>query len=515
MTIAVAESHDLHTAAEVSPVLSLKSLSKNYGSHRALKSIDMELFAGEVVVLFGENGAGKSTLISLIAGALAPTTGTIKIDGEEVEFSSVAHARVKGVRAVFQEFSLIPHLTVADNITLGEELLTSFGLLDKAAMRKKAAELIKQLGFDLDENQKLCDLSRGKQQMVEICKAALQSPRVLILDEPTASLSEHDTQALFRLIKEMTAAGTAIIYITHRMHEIHEIGDRVVVLRDGELITTVPATTPSEELITFMTGRSSVSDIYPELVEELGEKRLCVTELSNLEGSVNDVSFNVRAGEIVGLAGLVGCGKSEVGQTIYSLLKRKSGKVFIDGVPSDFKHPADAIKAGLWYSPPDRARDGLALVQPACDNMIVSTFSFGKKTGYIRNRQDEKELISYLSDRVEFPTIRANENVSSFSGGNQQKVLLAKSLAQDIEIFIFDEPTVGVDVGTRQVIYEYLNSLSRSGAAILLISSDLPELIGLSHRILVMRDSSIVSEFNRGEYDQKAILEQFFGNEDK
>ncbi|CAM5492295.1 sugar ABC transporter ATP-binding protein [Eoetvoesiella caeni] len=494
----------------VGPLLKLRGLGKRYGTHHALRGVNLDLMPGQVHVLFGENGAGKSTLISMLAGANQPSDGHIEIMDERVELASVSRARALGIRAVFQEFSLIPHLTVADNIALGEEPVDKLGFLAKSRMRDRAARLIAELGFDLDPRALVADLSRGKQQMVEICKAVGQAPRLLILDEPTASLSEHDTRALFMLVRRLKAQGTAIVYITHRMHEIPEIGDTVTVLRDGGQVATVLADTSDNALIELMTGRT-VSDIYPALAApRMSRPRLVLRNVASACGGVADASLEVRAGEIVGLAGLVGCGKSELGQAVFGAGKLSAGEVLLDGRAVSFRHPADAIERGLWYSPPDRKRDGLALMRSAFDNIGLSSLMFGRNSGALRKPANESRLVSGLSGRVEFPFSRAREPVSNFSGGNQQKVLLAKGLAQDIDVYIFDEPTVGVDVGARQAIYKYFGELSAGGAAILLISSDLPELLGMSHRLLVMRAGRTVAEFAREQFDEHAILEQFF-----
>ncbi len=491
------------------PVLKACGLGKRYGAHQALQGVGLDLMPGEVHVLFGENGAGKSTLISMMAGANQPSDGHLEVMGERVELATVARARALGIRAVFQEFSLIPHLSVADNIALGEESVGGLGFLAKSVMRAKAARLIADLGFELDADALVSQLSRGKQQMVEICKAVGQAPRLLILDEPTASLTEHDTQALFALVRRLKAAGTSIVYITHRMHEIPEIGDTVTVLRDGRQVATVPADTEADALIELMTGRTA-SDIYPECVRRPGSIRLELKHVSSVCGRVKDASLEVRAGEIVGVAGLVGCGKSELGQAIFGAVGTASGEVHLDGRKVVFRHPADAIRAGLWYSPADRKHDGLAMMRSAFDNIGLSSLMFGRNRGFFRKPGQEGKLVSELSRQVEFPFSRAHEPVSNFSGGNQQKTLLAKGLAQDIDVYVFDEPTVGVDVGARQAIYKYFGELSARGAAILLISSDLPELLGMSHRLLVMRDGCTVAGFGRDEFDEHAILEQFF-----
>lgn len=495
--------------ADAAPVLSMRGLGKRYGTHWALRGVSLDLAPGEVHVLFGENGAGKSTLISMLSGAGQPTEGSLSIGGFQGSFGSVTEARGHGVRAVFQEFSLVPNLTVADNIVLGDEATGRCGLLDKASARREARQLIERLGFDLDVHAFVADLPRGKQQMVEICKAVRAVPKVLILDEPTASLSTHDCRALFALLNRIKAEGAAIVYITHRMEEIGELGDVITVLRDGEMIATVPASTEESRLIELMSGRK-LSDLYPEPRTGLGGPRLQLEGLSTEDGAVREVDLEVREGEILGIAGLVGCGKSELGQACFGLRRLGSGSIRLNGRRVDFKHPADAIAAGLWYSPADRKRDGLALIRPAFENMLVSALEFGKIRGCFVRPAKEAELARRQSSKVEFPVSRIRESVANFSGGNQQKAMLAKSLGQDIAVYVFDEPTVGVDVGARLSIYRYLNELAASGAAIVLVSSDLPELLGMANRIAVMRAGRIVAQFERGAFDQHKILEQFF-----
>lgn len=491
--------------------LRVHQLSKRYGSNLALSPTSLDFLRGRVHVLFGENGAGKSTLISMIAGANEPSSGTIETASHHGVFRSVSEARTHGVRAVFQEFSLIPYLTVAANIALGEEPTGPIGLLSPAAARAQAHRVIDELGFDLDPDTPVERLARGKQQMVEICKAVRQDPDVLILDEPTASLSEHDTKALFTLVARLRARGTAIVYITHRMHEIPLIGDDVTVLRDGRLVATVPADTPEAKLVELMTGRA-LSDIYPALppVATQAAVRLALRGVSTAHESVVDATLDVRAGEIVGVAGLVGCGKSELAQVCFGLQRITSGEMLIDGQRRRFHHPADAIAAGVWYSPSDRKRDGLAMMRPARENISLSSLSFGHLAGRMLRRGRESELVGRLSRKVDFPTGRVGESVGNFSGGNQQKALLAKGLGQNVGVYLFDEPTVGVDMGARRAIYEYVAELSANGAAILLVSSDLPELLGLSHRLLVMRGGRLEAEFRRDEFDERRILEQFF-----
>ncbi len=503
--------------ASVSPphpvVLRARSLSKRYGQSLALQAVDLELRAGQVHVLFGENGAGKSTLINMLAGAREPSAGELEMEGFKGVFTSVAQARAQGVRAVFQEFSLVPMLTVAENIVLGEEPVHASGLLAKNLARAQAQRLIETLGFDLQPETLVGDLPRGKQQMVEICKALRHDPKVLILDEPTASLSEHDAASLFRLVKQLASQGTSVVYITHRMHEISLLGDEVTVLRDGQHVATVPASTPEHRLIELMTGRT-LSNIYPPLRHDLGPQRLTLRGLSLRpqpgEVAVRDISLQLRAGEILGIAGLVGCGKSELAQACFGLRSVVAGEMSVDGVRYVPSHPAEAMAQRLWYSPADRKHEGLALGRSARENMALSGLTGGHMHGRWLRPRRERSVLARVCQRVGFPSVRLAEPMAQFSGGNQQKVLIAKGLVQDINVFVLDEPTVGVDVGARLAIYECLAQLSAQGAAIVIVSSDLPELMGMTHRMLVMRDGAITGEFERADYDEQRILEKFF-----
>ena len=500
-------------ADSAGPVLSVRELTKRYGSHVALDSVSLDIHAGRVHVLFGENGAGKSTFITMLAGANPASSGEVAIGGFRGIFESVAQSRAQGIRAVFQEFSLVPQLTVAQNIVLGEEPASRAGMLDARAARADAQALIDELGFDLSVDARVGTLPRGKQQMVEICKALRVRPRVLILDEPTASLSEHDAQSLFALVGSLKSQGTAIIYITHRMHEIALLADEVTVLRDGKWIATVGADTSHDRLIELMTGRA-VANLFPTPGTRIGPVRLELRDLTLAAEpgitQVKQASLQVRAGEIVGVAGLVGCGKSELGQACFGLRPLESGAILLDNAPLAPRHPADAIERGLWYSPADRKNDGLMLDRPAAENMALSGTLWGELKGVLLNSRRERQVVTKLSARVAFNASRMHEPVSNFSGGNQQKVMLAKGLAQDIGVYVFDEPTVGVDVGARPAIYQYLSELAAQGAAIVLVSSDLPELLGMCHRLLVMHDGEVVAEFDRDGFDEQRILEKFF-----
>ncbi len=514
MSIALQEPIAPAASVQAGPaVIGVREITRRYGRNVALAPVTLDFRAGEAHVLFGENGAGKSTLISLLAGANAPSGGEIVVRGKVARFGSVAEARAHGVRAVFQEFSLIPHQTVAENIILGEEPTNRFGLLAKQAAVEEAQALIDSLGFDLNPRSRVVSLTRGKQQMVEICKALRRPPELLILDEPTASLSEHDAQALLKLVLRLKAEGTAIIYVTHRIHEIPIVGDRVTVLRDGRHIDTVPADTCEDDLIGLMTGRQ-MAKIYPTPRADLGAVRLSLDAVTTVprrgQVQVQDAGLEVRAGEIVGVAGLVGCGKGELAQACFGLHRLRSGTITVDGRPVKQGDPADAIRNGLWMTPSDRRHDGLSMGRSARENISLSSYSFGPLRGRWIKTDKEDRLLTEISRLVDFEPAKLDDPVESLSGGNQQKVLLAKAMVQDISVYVFDEPTVGVDIGACLPIYNALSKLSERGAAILIASSNLPELMGLAHRIKVMSNGRFVAEFARDEYDEHKILEQFF-----
>jgi len=504
---------DIRTDMRTAAAVRLRGLSMRYGSNLVLDSIDLDVHPGQVQVLFGENGAGKSTLISILAGAVRPSSGHIETEHWRGHFESVAQARAHGIRAVFQEFSLILTLTVAENIMLGEEPCARGGLLARAAAREQAHALMDRLGFMLDVDAPVADLPRGKQQMVEIAKALRTRPRVLILDEPTASLSDHDAQALFALLHQLKTQGVAIVYITHRLHEIALLGDCVTVLRDGKKTASVPADTPTARLLELMTGRS-LSSALPQLDAPAKQVRLRIANLALTpqagSTTVSGASLDVCGGEIVGIAGLVGCGKSELAQACFGLKKVVQGEIEVDGKAVRFIHPAQAIARGVWYSPSDRKNEGLALDLSAGKNMSLSALRFGALRGVWMRPEREKNHLRKVCTRLAFDAQRLDEAAANFSGGNQQKVMLAKGLVQDIAVYVFDEPTVGVDAGARMAIYHCMAQLCRMGAAILLVSSDLPELLGMTHRLLVMKQGRICAAFVRAEYDERRIVANFF-----
>ena len=494
------------------PLLHLKGITKRFPGVLALDQVDFDLRPGEVHVLFGENGAGKSTLISIVAGALRPDSGQIDFRGKPIDLNSVHHARSLGISAVFQEFSLVPQLTVEQNLFLGAEE-TSFGMLNKSALHERAAEVLKRLGFPLRPTQTVAFLSRAEQQMVEIAKAFRSSLSVLVLDEPTASLTDQETERLFALIEQVKAQGVGIIYITHRMNEIRQIGDRITVLRDGRYVTTVDAQTPEDELVRLMTGRV-IEQIFPEVRFQPGKTALEIKNLTTADRTVRDVSLDVRRGEIVGLAGLVGSGKSEVARACFGLDQIAGGHVYLASEQTTGLSPKRMLDRGFFYVPPDRRDEGLLMMRSVRENIALpalGTPAFA--LGPLLRRQAESARTYDLAKRLNLQPLRIEREADHFSGGNQQKILLSKSLTREVRLFVFDEPTVGVDVGTRVAIYEFIRDLCEAGAAVLLISSDLPEVLHLTNRVYVMCRGRLTAELSRRDITQENVLRHCFERE--
>jgi len=504
---------DVSPSQGTHPLLELCAVSKQYPGVLALDRVDFDLMPGEVHVLFGENGAGKSTLISLVAGAQRPSGGEIRINGESVNIDSVPEARGMGISAVFQEFSLVPQMTVEENIFLGAEL-SRHGLLQKAELHRLTLEILKDLNFDLDPGQRVDQLTRAEQQMVEIAKAFRSEVSILILDEPTASLTERETEQLFSLIARAKTRGVGIIYITHRMSEVRRIGNRITVLRDGRYIDTVDAkTTSDEELVRLMTGRV-VTEVFPKIKYCPGEVIYSVTDLTTERGDVVDVSLEVRRGEIVGLAGLVGSGKSELARACFGLAGIASGSVTFKGEEVTGAGPKEMLRRGFYYLPPDRREEGLMMMRPCRENM--SLLAIGRRPfsrGPLLDRRAELRATKDLAERFNLQPHKPERAVDHFSGGNQQKVMLARSLTRDFDLFVFDEPTVGVDVGTRVSIYEFIRDLCEEGAAVLLISSDLPEILHLSNRAIVFYRGKLQAELIGDQITEENVLTHFFEQE--
>jgi ribose transport system ATP-binding protein len=483
-------------------LLDLSNISKRFPGVVALDGVDFDVRRGEVHVLFGENGAGKSTLINIIAGTFPPDTGTFKYQGKEIVHLTPHGARIIGISPVFQEFSLVPELTVEQNLFLGREL-TAGGFLNRPAMRARARSIVRELNFDLRPDYKVSQLSRAHQQMVEIAKAFLTEVRLLILDDEAAKL--------FDLVGKLKASGVGIIYVSHRMREIKRIADRITVLRDGHKIKTVAAGDVSEnELVELMTGRK-IGVLFPKFAPNPGEKLLEVEHVTLTDRSVNDVSFHARAGEITGIAGLVGCGKSEVIRAIVGLEPISAGTIRVRGTEVTSPTTATMMQRGVCYFPSDRAAEGLALARPVRENVSMAALDLpGFSRHRMLQRRSERRIVQGIVEKLSLRPPHIERAVASFSGGNRQKILLARGLTRDISVFLFDEPTVGVDVGAKVEIYELMKALLATGVAIVLVSSDLPEVLNLSHRLYVMHRSRMAAELVGADINEPAVLSHFF-----
>lgn len=492
---------------ESTTVIETAALTKKYPGVVALDAVDFDLEAGEVHVLFGENGAGKSTLIAIIAGASRPSGGLLRVRGVEADFHSVADAREHGISAVFQEFSLVSTMSVAENIFLGDEPRRGL-FTDKGAMVRRSRELFRELEFDIDPKALVSMLSRAEQQMVEIAKAFHSRVSILILDEPTASLTDREVDHLFHVVERMKASGVGIIYISHRIQELRRIADRITVLRDGRKIATVRTQDTSDaELVEMMVGRA-IEEIYPAIIASPAAPLLEVEGLC--APGVSGASFTVRPGEVLGVAGLVGSGKSRCFRAVFGLLPVRDGRVRLRGREMTGRSCRRMMSAGVYYLSPDRKSEGLQLAFTARDNLVQGVMA-GTDGRYgllpwkrMYQRTDE------IADSVELPPAFRGRLAAQLSGGNQQKTLFGRGLGRDYDLYIFDEPTVGVDMGARAAIYRLIKRLAESGKAIVVISSDLPEVMNLSHRLLVFSRGRISAELPREEISESTVLAHFF-----
>ena len=504
-------------SADQTTLLSLENISKQFPGTLALDNVSLDIKRGEVHVLFGENGAGKSTLIQIIAGVHRPSKGKIFFNDKEIEISSVQHARELGISVVFQEFSIIPQLTIEENLFLGSEM-SKGPFLDKNKLRQQAKETLDRLGFPLEPNQRAMYLSRAEQQMVEIAKAFRSKPSIVILDEPTASLTERETDQLFSMMDELKREGIGIIYITHRINEIKRIGDRITVLRDGKYISTIPVIEATEEkLVELMTGRV-IDKIFPSIQCNPGVKLLEIENLTIAKNIVKDVSLEVRGGEVVGIAGLVGSGKSQIGRASFGLEKILEGEITFNGrrVYSsaqniNYLKPRTMLDLGLYYLPSDRREEGLVMMQNVRENVSLPSLALSVfSNAFFLKRLGERQAVDDISKKLDLSPPNIERDVEHFSGGNQQKALLGKALTRDVKLFVFDEPTVGVDVGARMLIYKFIRDLCEQGAGVIIISSDLPEILHLSHRAYVMHRGLLRAELPKEQISEQSVLSYFF-----
>ncbi|WP_455275067.1 sugar ABC transporter ATP-binding protein [Rhizobium herbae] len=488
----------------------MDGIRKSFPGNLVLDGIHLDVRPGEVHVLFGENGAGKSTLVNIISGTYAADEGEIRLDGEAIRFTSPRAARDRGINPVFQELSLVPSLSVTANVFLGRETVRGI-FLSEPQMDGVVRELCGRLGFDVDPRRLVSDLSRAEQQMVEIAKALQGTPRILILDEPTTSFTGSETERLFDIVRRLRSEGLGIIYITHRMGEIREIGDRISVLRDGRCIATTNVSDVDDDtLITLMTGREALK-IYPKIRFAPQQVLLELDDGTAASGRFNNISLTVRAGEIVGVAGLVGSGKSAIGRSLFGAQSLSEGRILVDGRPVFRPTPRSMLERGIVYLPPDRHRQGLVLGRPVRENATLSCLDQpGFGIGPLIHTAGERRSVRRVLERLKLHPPEIERNVSTYSGGNQQKVVFSRAFLRNTRILIVDEPTVGVDVGARLEFYSVLKDLCEAGTAILLISSDLPEILHLTHRVYVMAFGHLSAEFTGKEIEEGPILSAFF-----
>ncbi len=490
--------------------LSMQSIYKRFGGTVALRDVSMSASIGEIHALVGENGAGKSTLMNVLSGAVTPDSGRIVIGGAPVTMSTPHQANRLGIRAVHQEFSLVPHLTIAENILMGR-LPNSGGLwVHWRQARSQARTILSGLGFTaLDARTRVSRLSVSHQQVVEIAKALAEKPRILILDEPSAVLSKDELALLFSLIRRLKAEGTLVLYISHRLEEVFEIADRITVLRDGEVVGTVPTVSVSQDdLIRMMVGRS-VEEIYPRRSVPPGEEVLCVEDLGR-EGEFQKVTFSVRRGEVVGMFGLVGSGRTAVARSIFGAEPATSGRISVQGKPVRLRSPRDAVNAGVSLVTEDRKRDGLVMSCSVRDNVSLASLP-RMGHGMFLDTARQTVLVQEKVDALAVRTAALGRSVRTLSGGNQQKVVLAKWLLSQPKVLLLDEPTRGVDIGAKVEIYHLINSLVETGVGVLLISSEMPEVLGMSDRILVMREGRLVGNLDRAEANEEILLQRAAG----
>ena len=488
-------------------LLEMRGITKEFPGVRALDRVDFTLRRGETHVLLGENGAGKSTLVKIIAGAYHPDAGTIKVRGRNVRIDSPKTAQRLGVSVIYQEFNLVPYLNVAQNIFLGREprLRGIRGLLDLPRMHREARVLLSELGVEIDTHSKIAHLGVAQQQMVEVAKALSLDAEILIMDEPTAALTDREIGQLFAVIERLKKRGVGIIYISHRLQEVPLIADRVSVLRDGQYVGTVERQQVNmDELIRWMVGRT-LTKMFPHTpVSKPGAEVLRVEGLSR-KGILHDVNLVVRAGEIVGLAGLIGSGRTSLARAIFGADPVDGGEVFVLGKRVTGRNPRGVVGLGVGFLPESRKTDGLALILPLRHNVVMASLQRHFPRGWVSPSR-EKQLARKYVDELQMATPSVDRLVKYLSGGTQQKVVIAKWLATQSKLFIFDEPTRGIDVGAKSEIHQLMDALVHQGAAVLMISSELPEVLNMSDRIYVMRDGTIVKEFSAGEASQEEIL---------
>jgi len=485
-------------------ILEMKKINKQFFGVKALDNVDFSVKKGEVHILIGENGAGKSTLMKILSGAYHMDSGTIKFDGEELHISNPHYAQHKGISIIYQEFNLIPEMSIAENIFLGREPKKKTGLVDWKKMRNETKEILDKLEVDVDPKTIVKTLSVAQQQFVEIAKALSFGAKLIIMDEPSATLTPKELERLFLVIKELKEHNVSIIYISHHLDEVFQIGDNLTVLRDGKLVDSLPvSSTNKNEIIKMMVGRE-LKNTYPQRTSKPGKPLLKIENLSK-KSVLNNIDFTLHEGEILGVAGLVGSGRTEMVRAIYGADSKDSGEVSLKGENLRIHSPRDSIKNKIGLLPEDRKRQGIVLGMSVKSNVSLASLEKVIR-GILINKKIEQKKVGEYFDSLKIKAPSQEVMVQSLSGGNQQKVVLAKWLFTDCDIFIFDEPTRGIDVGAKYEIYQLMNELTNQGKGIIMISSEMPEIIGMSDNVIVMHNGEITGRFQREELTQEKIM---------
>lgn len=493
------------------PVARLRGIVKSFAGVTVVDDVDLDLLPGQIHVLAGENGAGKSTLMKVLAGIHRPDAGTIEVNGRTTGFFDVAGAREAGIAIVHQELLIAPNLTVADNLAMGREYRNRFGGLSLRRTREAARTQLARVGVEFSETARAGKLSTGQQQLIEIARAVASDPKVLILDEPTAALSTREVRALFSIVKELRAEGCAIVYITHRMDEVEELADAVTVLRDGRFVATMSKqeATP-DAIVTKMVGRS-VESLFPDRsTEQQGDTALSVRGLTDGDW-IGPIDLDVRAGEIVGIAGLVGSGRSEFARLVFGADRATGGTVSVGGSrPAATASPRSAIRNGIALVPESRKEQGLVLGRSVSDNVVMASYDRVSASGIVR-RGLIRKAAEHQREQLGIKVANLDQGVRQLSGGNQQKVLLSKWLETEPSVLILDEPTRGVDIGAKADIYRIIEAAARNGTAVIVISSELPEVLGLADRVAVMRQGRLVADLDNDGLTEETVMEHAFG----
>lgn len=491
--------------------IEMRGIDKSFGGNAVLKNAGFLLDDGEVHALMGENGAGKSTLMKILTGVYTKDAGQVIVDGKEVCYNNPQEAEKAGIVFIHQELNVLFDLTVEENMFLGKEIKKVFGICDRKAMRKRVQEILDMLGVDIDPTQRMDELSIGQQQMIEIAKALMIDAKVLIMDEPTAALTQSETEVLFKVVNSLRQKGVSIVYISHRMEEIFELCDRITILRDGTYIDTKRiADIDMNDIVKMMIGRE-IGERYPVRNSKIGDVAFEVKNL-NCPGAFENVSFEVRAGEVLGVSGLMGAGRTEIMQAIFGNMPNVTGQLFLDGKEIKNKNPQQAIQNGIGFITEDRKVEGLMLEESIMKN--ISLANLGRiSNGGVINKKKEQELVNKGIEELRIRCFGPQHECNNLSGGNQQKVIFAKWIYTNPKVLILDEPTRGVDIGAKKEIYNIINELAAKGVAIIMVSSELPEVLGMSDRVMVVREGEVRGILNKEEANQESIMTLATGGE--